>query len=90
MVITNQELKPRSHHVHRHENELRSLKKTNKRKQIKFQGTASLSQHGTGRPEKKNATSFPSKFVSETCLQKPENPSRFTSEDRAAAPLFLT
>lgn len=59
-------------------------------KQITFQGTASLSLHGTGHPEKENATSFTSKFVSEACLQKPENPSSLTSEYRAADLLFLT
>lgn len=40
--------------------------------------------------KKKIATSFISKFVSDMCLEKPEKPSRLTSEDRAAASLCLT
>lgn len=36
MVITNQELKPWSHHVHHHENELRSLKKNQQKKTNKI------------------------------------------------------
>lgn len=40
--------------------------------------------------KKKNATSLISKIISETRLEKPEKPSRLTSEDRAAASLFLT
>lgn len=39
---------------------------------------------------KRNATSFTSKCISETCLEKLEKPSRLTSKDRAAASLFLT
>lgn len=87
-MITSQKLKPWSHHIHCHENELRSLKKPPK--QITFQGTASLSQHGTGHSEKENVASFTSKFVSETCLQKPENLFRLTGKYRAAHPLFRT